>query len=454
MQFLDADACVIGAGFAGLTAALRLKQAGLSVVVLEARDRLGGRVYTEYLPDGTAIERGGAWLGPGQDRAYALVAEMGATTYPTWSRGSHVFVKHGVVHRYQGTIPPGINPLQLVNLGLAMARLDRLAKDVPLEAPWQARRAPRWDSRTLQTWIDSNTLGGDGRTLLTRVLTDLFTCDPAEVSLLHALFLIHSHQNLTHLTTIEGGCQQDRVAGGLGALLGRISERLGAGAVQLAAPVRALSQSADGVTAVSTELTVRARRAVVAAPVGLAARIDYDPQLPVDHAQLRQRMPLGAIYKIAVLYESPWWRDEGFTGQSLDADAHFPLTLDGCGATASPGILNLFSAGPVARHLARLQPAERRRIAVDTISQRFGTRAANVIGYVEQDWAAEVWSGGGMFARMGPGVLTQFGYALRAPVGRLHWAGSETATVTHGGIDGAIRSGERAAQEIVVAEQR
>jgi monoamine oxidase len=447
---LDADVCVVGAGFAGLTAALRLRQAGLTVVVLEAAERVGGRAYTEYLPDGTAVDRGGAWLGPGQDRAYALAAELGVATYPTWARGENVLVTNGVARRYRGTIPSMIGPLQLVNLGIAIARLDRLAREVPLEAPWQARRARRWDARTLGAWIDRNVLPGTGRDLLTETLTEIFTSDPAEVSLLHALFLIHSHRNMAHLTSVEGGAQQDRVAGGMGALLARMCERLG-DAVRLASPVREVAQSPDGVAVVATECSVRARRAVVAVPAALSARIAYDPPLPTDRALLMQRMPLGAIWKIALVYDVPWWREDGLTGQSLDVESPLALTLDACAASPPPGILNAFSMGPAARRLSGLTRAERRGIAIATVMRRFGAKAERVSEYLEQDWRAEPWIGGGMFSRMGPGVLTAFGHALREPVDRVHWAGTETATVTHGGIDGAIRSGERAAREIIDA---
>ena len=453
MQSLDADVCVVGAGFAGLTAALRLHQAGLAVMVLEAADRIGGRTYTQYLSDGTAIDRGGAWLGPGQDRAYALTAEMGVATYPTWARGENVLVVKGVARRYRGTTPLTIGPLQLANLGVAIARLDRLAKKVPLDAPWEAARARRWDARTLGAWLERNMLPGTGRALLTQALTDIFTSDPAEVSLLQALFLIHSHKNLTHLTSVEGGAQQDRVVGGTGAVLARIRERLG-DAVCLSSPVHEVVQSRDGVAVVSTARTVRARRAVVAVPAGVSSRIVYTPALPIDRAQLMQRMPLGAIWKIAVVYDTPWWREDGLTGQSLDVESPLPLTLDGCAATPPPGILNVISAGPSARQLTRLTQPERRATVIDTLTSRFGVKASRATDYVEQDWTTEPWIAGGMFSRLGPGVLTAFGPALREPVGRVHWAGTETATITHGGIDGAIRSGERAAREVVLAEQR
>jgi len=282
-------------------------------------------------------------------------------------------------------------------------------------------------------------------------MTEIFTSDVSEVSLLHALFLIYSHHSIAHLTTIEGGAQQDRLAGGTGALLGAIRARLG-DAVRVNAPVLEVAQSEAVVTVVADGCTVCARRAVVAVPPPLAARIAFSPALPLERTALLERMPLGAIWKFAVVYDTPWWRADGFSGQSLDVESPMPLTLDACAATTPPGILNLFSMGPVARRLSRMTPAERRTIALTTLVRRFGDKAARATGYVEQDWTAEPWIGGGMVSRFGPGVLTSFGRALRAPVGRVHWAGTETATVTHGGIDGAIRSGERAAREVVDAD--
>jgi monoamine oxidase len=221
--------------------------------------------------------------------------------------------------------------------------------------------------------------------------------------------------------------------------------------VQLRSPVRAITQTASDAVVDAGEVQVRARRVIVAVPIAMSSRIAYDPPLPIDRALLMRRMPLGVIYKIAVLYDAPWWRDAGFSGQSLDVDSPMPLTLDACGATTPPGILNLFSSGSHARRLSRLSADDRRRLAIDVLTHRFGDRASRPIDYVEQDWAATPWIEGGMVSRTGPGVLTSFGPALRAPAGRVHWAGTETATVAFGGIDGAIRSGERAAAEVIAA---
>jgi monoamine oxidase len=132
MEKLEADACVVGAGYAGLTAALRITQAGGSVIVLEARDRVGGRVWTERLRDGTPIDRGGAWLGPGQDRLYALAEETSVGTYPTFVAGDNLLLRGGRSHRYRGLIPGGLGWFALACLGVAMKRIDAMSKSIYL----------------------------------------------------------------------------------------------------------------------------------------------------------------------------------------------------------------------------------------------------------------------------------------------------------------------------------
>lgn len=450
MEHIEADFCVIGAGFAGLAAARRLTQQGQEVVVLEARERVGGRTHTETLDDGTAIDHGGAWLGPGQDRAYGLAAEMGFTTYPTYTAGAAVYVKDGVPKRYKGDIPLSIGPVGLANLGVAMKRLDRMARHVPLDAPWDAPRAATWDATTLAGWIDRNTVGGRARRVLRTVLKDLYTADPAEVSLLHALYLIAAHGSLDQLFGFDGGAQQDRVAGGMQGIANRVAEDLG-DSVRLGQPVHHVSTRAGGVVVTGDEMVVSARRAIVAIPAPLTGRIRFDPPLPVERAHLTHRMPIGAVTKISVVYDEPWWRADGLNAISLDPDSLVSLTLDGCAVTTPPGIISCIVAGPQSRVLSRMDATSRRALVVDALAQRFGPKARAVAAYREQDWGAEDYSRGGYMSHLPPGTLTGFGRALREPVGPIHWAGTETATVNHGSIDGAIRSGERAAAEVLAA---
>ncbi len=450
MERLDADVCVVGAGYAGLTAALRVTQAGRSAIVLEARDRVGGRVWTERRSDGTPIDRGGAWLGPGQDRLYALAEEMSIGTYPTFVDGDNLFVNGGRRHRYRGLMPRGLGWFALACLGLAMKRIDSMAQAIPLDAPWRAHGAAALDGRTVASWIDSrlNVPSRTARAMLRMTMIDIFTADPSEVSLLHVLFHLHSAGGFARQTRIEGGVQQDRVVGGMQTIADRVGERLG-DAVRLGAAVREIRDGGSAVEVVADRVMVRARRVIVAIPPTLSGHIRFEPELPATHARLLQRLPAGASYKIALVYDAPFWRLDGLSGQSLALGSPLSLTIDACGATTPPGILNAFACGPDARALARLEAAERRHVVIEQMRARFGPQAAKVRDYVEQAWAEEEWTRGCFMAHYAPGVLTQLGHLLREPVGRIHWAGTETSPVMNGFIDGAVRSGERAAQEVL-----
>jgi monoamine oxidase len=251
-----------------------------------------------------------------------------------------------------------------------------MARRVPLDAPWTAPGAAALDAQTIASWIDSrwNVPSATARAMLRMTMVDLFTSDPAEVSLLYVLFHLHSAGGIERQTSIEGGAQQDRVVGGMQAIADRIVARLG-DAVRLGAPVRAIRHDGDGVEVAADQLTVRARRAVVAIPPALAGHVRYEPGLPADHAFLLHRLPAGSSYKIALVYDEPFWRTDGLSGESLALGSPLSLTIDACGATAPPGILNTFACGPDARALARLAPAERRRRVVDEMTARFGPKA-------------------------------------------------------------------------------
>jgi monoamine oxidase len=283
------------------------------------------------------------------------------------------------------------------------------------------------------------------------VLKDLYTADPAEVSLLYALYLIATHGGLDRLFSMEGGDQQDRVVGGMQGIADRVAAELGE-AVRLGSPVHHVGQRGGGVEVTGADVVVTARKAIVAVPTPLTGRIRFDPPLPVDRAHLTQRMPIGAVTKIGVIYDDAWWRPDGLNATSLDPDSPVSLTLDGCAQATPPGIISVIVAGPESRVFGGLDPQERRRLVVDALATRFGPKATAVADYREHDWGAEDYSRGGYMAHTPPGALTGFGRSLREPVGLIHWAGTETSTLSHGSIDGAIRSGVRAADEVLASQ--
>ncbi|MBF6225108.1 FAD-dependent oxidoreductase [Nocardia abscessus] len=447
----DVDFCVIGAGFAGLTAALRLKQMGRSVALLEARDRLGGRAFTEVREDGSWIDRGGAWIGPGQDRIQALMTEFGVPSYKQYTDGEAMMVVDGKQHRYTGTIPWTMSPWAAMNLGAVFLELGHMCKSVPLEAPWAAKKADKWDQVSLAHWLESNLLSKPAHDLLETAIAGCYTSAASEVSLLFVLYQMASGGGPSFVLGVKDAAQDARPVGGMGAIYRPMAAELG-DSIHLSQPVRCIHQDADGVRVRAQDLTVRARRAIVAVPLAIADKISYKPMLPVDRSFLHQRMPSGSIIKTSVVYDEPFWRADGLSGQSAAPGSPATITIDACTDTGRPGVLCVIIEGPIARQVGRLDDAERRGAVLGALIERFGRKAGSPVDYVEQNWSAERYSGGGMLSHAPTGVLTQFGHALREPCGRIHWAGTESSAVMCGWIDGAVRSGERAASEVLEHE--
>jgi monoamine oxidase len=447
----DVNYCVVGAGFAGLTAALRLKQADRSVALLEARDRVGGRTYTEVLSDGSWIDRGGAWIGPGQDRIYGLMSEFNVPAYKQYTDGESMMVVDGKQHRYAGTIPWTVSPWATMNLGVGLIKIRQMCRSIPLEAPWKARKAAEWDKISLGAWLDKNLLSQQARDMLDMALAGPYTSAASEVSLLWMLYQMGSGGGPDFVVSSKDGAQDSRPVGGMGAIYRPMAAELG-DALHLAQPVRFIAQDADGVTIRCDDLTVRARRVIVAVPLAIASQIVYEPMLPTDRFFLHQRMPGGAIVKISVIYDEPFWRANGLSGQSASPGSLATLTIDACTDTGTPGVLCVITEGPAARALGRLGEADRKAAIVRELVDRFGAKAGSPVGYHEQDWTVERYSGGGMISHAPTGVLTEFGRALREPCGRIQWAGTESSAVMCGWVDGAIRSGERAATQVMARE--
>ncbi len=211
----------------------------------------------------------------------------------------------------------------------------------------------------------------------------------------------------------------------------------------------ASSRTRDGVTVRADGLTVRARRVIVAVPLAIASQILYEPMLPVDRSFLHQRMPSGAIYKINIVYDEPFWRDDGLSGQSAAPGSPATITIDAC--TDSRRARGAVRDRRRSRSRARLTDARRRRApterVLDELVGRFGDKARRRSTTSSRTGPTERYSGGGMLSHAPPGVLTEFGPALREPCGRIHWAGTESSAVMCGWVDGAVRSGERASDQ-------
>jgi monoamine oxidase len=444
----DCDVVVVGAGLAGLTAARELSESGLEVRVLEARDRVGGRTLSQAVGEHPEdiLELGGQWLGPTQHEALSLAQDFGIATYPTHATGKNLFEDgRGKLKRYSGTIPM-LPPHVMVDYGQADLRLKRLIKRVDPEAPWAAEDAERLDEQSFATWIRRTAKTNTAREALTTAVRAVFSVEPADVSLLHVLFYAASAGGWDDLLDTEGGAQQDRLAGGTQQLSIRMAQELG-DRVMLSAPVRSIRTEREGVIVGD----VRARRVIVAVPPTLAGRIEYDPPLPGLRDQLTQRMPMGTVIKCIAVYDEPFWREDGLSGQAISLPGPAQVVFDNTPPNGSSALL-AFLEGRDARELARVPDAERRDAVLRTFQRLFGRRAAHPVQYLEKDWSAEPYSRGCYAGVLGPGAWTAFGRVLREPVGRIHWAGTETATRWMGYLDGAIQSGKRAAAEVEAAE--
>ena len=449
----------MGAGFAGLAAARELVNAGRSVVVLEAQDRVGGRILNQPIGGGEVIEIGGQWIGPTQDRIAALAAEVGVETFPTYNEGDNIYYREGRRTPYAaggplGAVPP--DPTGIADAAAAIQNLNDMAQQVPRNEPWAAPRAAEWDAQTFESWKQANTTTDSGRFLLDVGIEAVFAAEPRDVSLLFVLAYIAGAGNedtpgdFNRLINTGGGAQESRFVGGSQLVAIRLAERLGRRVV-LRAPARRIFHSRRGVRVETDTATAVGKRAIVALAPTLAGRIEYRPVLPALRDQLTQRFPMGSVIKCEAVYDTPFWREQGLTGQAVSDAAPVRITFDNSPPDGSPGVLVGFIEGAEARLYARRTADERRDAVLRNFATYFGDRALRPTAYHDKDWSSDPWARGCYTGILPPGVLLDYGPAIREPVGRLHWAGTETATIWQGYMDGAVRSGERAAREVLAA---
>ena len=391
----EADVCVVGAGLAGLTAARRLSQAGRSVVVLEARERVGGRVWTKISRDGVPVDMGACFVGPHHDRMHALAEEMGVATFKTFVDGDNVLATGGKVRRYRGDIPR-VSPVALLSAGQAIARMNAMAKKVPVDAPWDAPKAADWDAQSVRAWLSPVHVPTRlARDLLEATVRACFAADLSEVSLLNWLFLVRSAGGMESLMNIAGGYQDAQFVGGVG----RVPDAMAAAARRCGGA----GDAGDGRRAMGTDVVVAAagadagcmvsaRRVVLALPRALAAGIRFDPALPADHALLLHQVPAGTEVKMVALYDEPFWRRNGMSGATVATDDDIEVTLDTGQPGHAAGVVAGYAAGPRARALAALDATERRDAFLRMLARRLGPAAATPVEVLEMNWAEEPWT--------------------------------------------------------------
>ncbi len=441
------DAVVVGAGFSGLAAARDLATGGARVVVLEAADRVGGRVNT--LRDGDRwIELGGQWSGPGQDRLLALAAHYGVATFKTPHHGIDLHVSDGRV------VPDSEVPASDAAHAV-VEQLDALAATVPPTEPWRASKALQWDSLTFASWLDEEVADASARLRIRQHLEGLMTVTADRMSLLTVLHGAMTSGTLSAAMGIEGGAQELRFAGGLHQLAECLALDLGV-VVRLRHEVTAIDLQGASAVVHTTQGDYRAGHVVVAVPPSGVGPIEFLPGLPSTHTDLETMMPMGSVIKLNAVFERPFWRDAGWSGLVTDDDGPLSFMVDNSSPDIDEGVLTTFLSASLAREWgdARLgvtASSQRRQLMTDHVRLVFGADSPDPIDFVDCDWVAEPWIGGGYSGVMRPKGWLSLGPSLRKPVGPVHWASSERATMWTGYVEGALESGERAAREVLAS---
>lgn len=458
---VEVDVVVVGAGIAGLVAARLLVKAGKSVMVVEARDRVGGRIWSHEVSPGVFAELGGTWVGPTQDRVLALIEELGLTLFDQYTEGETVYVSRGDRTTFRekppfGAAPP--DPLILPDLAVINTWVDRLARKVPVGAPWEAEDAAALDRQTLESWLRPRTLNllGQSEKNFSAAFEALFGAEAREMS---ALFFLHyvacagtegTPGSFERLLNTRAGAQEQKIVEGAQSICTRIAAELGPERLRLSSPVRHIAQNESGVNVIGTHFVVRGKHVIVAVPPPLAGRITYEPALPVERDQFTQRLGMGWLIKCEAVYDTPFWRADGLNGSAVVNDGPARSVFDVSPPDGSRGMLLGFVGGDAAREFGNV-PESLRRAVIDNFVSCFGEKAREVREWYVADWGREEWTRGCPTAIAPPGLLTAYGKALAAPVGRIHWAGTETSGYWTGYMDGAVRSAERAGRDVLAA---
>ncbi|KWX66517.1 amine oxidase [Mycobacterium sp. NAZ190054] len=437
---------VIGAGLAGLTAAVELTAAGADVVVLEARDRVGGRMHGVPVADGVAGDGGAAYLGVRHTELLRLIDRHGLKLASTAMAGESTFL----IGDHRTTTPSRVPPLDAIALGDLFDRLDALVEHVRPEAPWLTPGAERLDRLSAARWLAEEVRRPDARTFFPLFLGEMMAADPAAISVLHMAFYLRSGGGIRYLNAFEGGAQQWRIDGGAHLLCESLAAQLGS-RVRLRQPVRSVDQDDDGalVRCVSdndgARSDYRADRVIVAIPPLLAQRIEFRPGLPAPRATAVTGR--GCAIKVHLGFPAPLWRDRGLSGWSVSTGGPLLSTVDDSPPDESAGVLTGFVTGEVASEFSKLSTADKKTAAMAHARRLFPALPAPARCTVT-DWLAEKYSRGCYAALFGPGDWLRLGPTLTEPHGRVHWAGTETSLEFFGLMEGAIRSGQRVAAEL------
>ena len=447
MTEITRDVVIVGAGAAGLTAANELRKAGLSVAVLEARERVGGRLWTDVV-DGAMLELGGQWVSPDQDALIETVAELGLETFSRYREGDSVYVgPDGTVSRFTGEMFP-VSPETERTIDEITRRLDAMVAEIDPDRPYAHPKAAEWDTITWDAWLRQQTDDDEAvRNLAFATGSAMLTKPTHAFSLLQSLLMAASAGSYSHLVDADFILDK-RVVGGLQQVPVLLAERLGDD-VFLNRPVRTLEWSDAGVTAHAEGLTVRARSAILALAPVLYHRISFEPPMPRLQHQMHQHLSMGFVIKVHAVYETPFWREKGLSGTAFSPYEICHEAYDNTNHEDPRGTLVGFVSDRNADDMCRLSAEERKERILESLSHYYGPEAKDPVVYYESDWGTEEWTRGAYAASFDMGGLHRYGADVRTPVGPIHFACSDIAGAGYQHVDGAIRMGRLAARNIL-----
>ncbi|XP_058148088.1 amine oxidase [flavin-containing] A [Dasypus novemcinctus] len=448
------DVVVIGGGISGLSAAKLLAEHGANVLVLEARDRVGGRTYTVRNEHVNYVDVGGAYVGPTQNRILRLSKELGLETYKVNVKERLVQYVKGKTYPFRGAFPPVWNPIAYLDYNNLWRTMDNMGKEIPADAPWQAPHAEEWDKMTMKDLINKICWTKTARQFASLFVNINVTSEPHEVSALWFLWYVKQCGGTTRIFSVTNGGQERKFVGGSGQVSERIMDLLG-DRVKLKRPVTYIDQSGDNIIIETLNHELYECRYVISAvPPALTAKIHFRPELPSERNQLIQRLPMGAIIKCMMYYKEAFWKKNDYCGCMIieDEEAPIAITLDDTKPDGSLPAIMGFILARKASQLAKLHKEIRKRKICELYAKVLGSQEAlQPVHYEEKNWCEEQYSGGCYTAYFPPGIMTQYGRVLRQPVGKIYFAGTETATQWSGYMEGAVEAGERAAREVLNA---
>ncbi|XP_033120539.1 amine oxidase [flavin-containing] B-like [Anneissia japonica] len=400
--------------YLGLCAAKLLVDNGIDVLVLEARDRVGGRTHTiQDASVGGYVDAGGSYVGRTQDRLLRVAEELGVESYPVDENARMAFLQNGKVYPFEGSFPSFYNPITWMDVNHVMREIDSIGKKIPAATPWDCPNAEKLDNTTLQKWIDDTTWTKTGRNLAKTLCQLIVTSEPTEVSLLFFAWYIKQCGGFLRTISTKYGGQEKKFIGGSQRISLGLMDKIGKDRIIFDNPVYSIDQSGD-VAIIKTlgEKTYKAKHVILAMSPALIQKVHFNPPLPPLKNQLAARCPIGSVIKCMIYYKTQFWRNRGFCGSSWSIDPDLPVewSLDDTKPDGTAPALVTFITANKARKFCQLTENERRDKLCRYYAKVFGTdEAMHPINYLEKNWMAETYSAGCYTTVFQPGTICQYG---------------------------------------------